>query len=208
MVVENSPDVLSRLMADGEHALADLFMTQRPRLRMMVHRRLDPRLAKRVDASDILQEGYVDAARRLNEYLSDPHMPFFLWLRFLVKQRLCAVHRKHLSAGKRDVRREDGWPAPCRQSAESDSLAMEFSARISSPSQQVARAELQRRLRQLIDSLDPLDREIIALRHFEELSNNEAAAELGISKFAASKRYLRAIERMRAATESFLQSNY
>lgn len=202
----NSPDLLARLQADREHALAEAFVHCRPRLRKMVDRRLDQRLARRVDASDVLQEGYVEAAQRLGDYLSNPSMPFFLWLRFLVKQRIYEVHRRHFGAAKRDPRREEHRPAPNHAASDSSALAVEFSACMTSPSQAVARAELQLQLQQMIEGLDPLDREILALRHFEELSNNEAATELDISKSAASKRYVRALERLKSVMISALNS--
>ena len=145
MVSSNSSGLLARLRSGRQRALAEHYMKQRPRLRRMIDRRLDHRLSKRVDASDILQEGYVDAAQRLNEYLGDPSMPFWLWLRFLLKQRLCAIHRRHLGAGKRDARRELGLPLASQQQVESGVLAVELSASITSPSKQAARAELQSR---------------------------------------------------------------
>ena len=109
----------------------------------MVHRRLDQRLSRRVDASDVIQEGYVDAARRLDDYLANPSMPFFLWLRFLVKQRLCAIHRRHLGAQKRDARRERATLEQPAAADVSGAVANDIAGRLSTPSQAVARAELQ-----------------------------------------------------------------
>lgn len=190
-------DVLSHLRRGGQPALASAFMRQRDRLRRMIEVRLDRRVAGRVDASDVLQEAFLDAARRLDEYLANPPMPLFLWFRFLTGQRLLAIHRQHLGTQKRDPRQEvalDQGPMP---KADSASLSMHLLGRLTTPSRAAMRQEVQDRLEQMLAKLDPLDREILALRHFEELSNLEAAEELRITPAAASKRYIRALERLR-----------
>ena len=174
-------------------------MGHRERLRRMVQLRMDRRVAGRVDPSDVLQEAYLDASRQLDQYLADPPMSLFVWLRFLTGQRLMAIHRQHLGTQKRDARREMSLhrgPMP-----EADSLSLSFSllGPITSPSMAVMRMEMRTRLTETVDALDPLDREILALRHYEELTNQEAAEELGITPAAASKRYIRALERLKAA---------
>lgn len=185
----------------GEEAFAQLFDRLSPRLYKMVHMRLDPRLIGRIDASDIVQETYLEASRRLPEYLRDSRVPIFQWLRFLTNQRITAVHRAHLGAEKRSARREADATRLCRRSADKESLSFEFSGRLTSPSLAAARREMQDCLHDIIASLEPMDREILSLRHFEELSNAEAARELGITPAAASKRYVRALERLRAVAE-------
>ena len=198
---DSSPtdETVARLKEGGESALAELFGKQRARLRRMVDVRLDQRVAGRVDPSDVLQETFLDASRQLEGYLAELPMPPFLWLRFLTGQRLMATHRRHLGAQKRDAKQEVSLYGPGRPEVRSASLSVCLAGRLTSPSRAAARLELQARLEELLDGLEPLDREILSLRHFEELSNNEAAVELGITKAAASKRYIRALERLRKA---------
>ena len=188
---------VSRLKSEGQAALAELFGEHRDRLRRMVHVRLDRRVAGRVDPSDVLQDAFLDASRQLEGYLAELPMAPFVWLRFLTGQRLMATHRQHLGAQMRNAKRE--VPFRVRPQVQSESLSCCLVGRLTSPSRAAARLELQSRLQELLDGLDPLDREILSLRHFEELSNNEAAEELGISKFTASKRYVRALERSKKA---------
>ncbi|VTR94481.1 sigma-70 family rna polymerase sigma factor : RNA polymerase sigma factor, sigma-70 family OS=Singulisphaera acidiphila (strain ATCC BAA-1392 / DSM 18658 / VKM B-2454 / MOB10) GN=Sinac_6693 PE=4 SV=1: Sigma70_r4_2 [Gemmata massiliana] len=164
------------------------------RLRRMAGLRLDPRLRGRVDPSDVLQEAYLDAARRLPEYLEAPPLPFFLWLRQLVGTRLAKAHRAHLGTAARDVRREARpEPAPA---ASSVALAEHLTAAGPRPSEAAARQELRDRLRAALDEMDPIDREVLALRHFEQLTNAEIARTLGLADGTASKRYVRALERL------------
>lgn len=185
------------LRVGGQDALAGFFLQHRERLRRMIELRLDHRLSQRVDAADVLQEGFLDASKRLASYLQDPKIPFVVWLRLIVGQRLVDEHRWHLGRQKRDPRAEQSIDAMRNAAVDSQIIARELSAHITSPSQAAVGAELSIRLRTWLDSLDAIDREILVLRHFEELSNNESAAELGISKSAASKRYIRAISRLR-----------
>jgi RNA polymerase sigma-70 factor (ECF subfamily) len=197
---ENTLDeTVARLRQEGQAALAELFTKHRERLRRMVHMRLDRRVAGRVDASDVLQEAFVDASKQLDRYLDDVPMPPFLWLRFLTGERLMATHRKHLGAKKRDAKQEVPLRIHARPDVRSESLSFGLAGKLTSPSIAAVRAELQDRLRQALDGLEMLDREILSLRHFEELSNAEAAEELGIKPAAASKRYIRALERLRGA---------
>jgi RNA polymerase sigma-70 factor (ECF subfamily) len=193
-----------QLCRGGEAALAEAFMGHRARLRRMVDLRLDRRVAARVDASDVLQDAYLDASRQFERYRADPPMPLFLWLRLITGQRLMAIHRKHLGAQKRSAKQEVALyrrvPA-----ADSCSLSCGLAGRLTSPSRAVIRREMRVRLHEAIQALDPLDREILALRHYEELTNLEAAQELAITPAAASKRYIRALERLKTAlTEQHL----
>jgi RNA polymerase sigma-70 factor (ECF subfamily) len=182
----------------GQAALAEAFMGHRDRLRRMVQLRMDRRVAARVDASDVLQDAYLDASRQLDHYVAAPPMPLFLWLRFLTRQRLMAIHRQHLGAQRRDARQEVALQRPALPGVDSCALSCGLLADVTSPSMAAFRGELQLGLQQMVDSLEPLDREILALRHYEELTNQEAACELGITTAAASKRYIRALERLRA----------
>jgi RNA polymerase sigma-70 factor (ECF subfamily) len=182
--------------------LTALFVRHRERLRRMVRLRLDRRLLGRVDPSDVLQEAYLDVARRAGEYLADPTMPPFLWLRFLTAQRLTILHRQHLGAQARDAGREISLHRGAIPQATSVSLAQQLLGRLTSASQAAMRAELQTRLQVVLNGMDPLDREVLALRHFEELTNAETAQVLGIQKSAASNRYIRALKRLKDILEA------
>jgi RNA polymerase sigma-70 factor (ECF subfamily) len=177
--------------------LTALFVRHRDRLRRMVRLRLDRRLLGRVDPSDVLQEAYLDIAHRAEEYLADPTMPPYLWLRFLTAQRLMVLHRRHLDAQARDAGREISLHRGSIPHATSVSLAQHLLGRLTSASQAAIRAELQTRLQVLLNGMDPIDREVLVLRHFEDLSNAETAAVLGLQKSAASNRYIRALKRLK-----------
>lgn len=184
---------------DGDgRALDELFAKHRERLLRMVQLRLDRRLRGRVDASDVIQETHVEALRRLEGYLRDPdRMPFFLWLRFLAGEKVIQTHRRQLGVQGRDAGREVrpfGGPLP---EATSASLAFQLLGALTAPSQAAVRAEQQQQVREALELMGPLDREVLALRHFEQLSNAETALELGLQESAASKRYVRALTRMR-----------
>jgi RNA polymerase sigma-70 factor (ECF subfamily) len=192
------PQDLLRRAADGDQAaLAELLTPHRVRLKRMVKLRLNQRLQGRVDASDVIQDALLEASQRLREYLDGPGMPFFLWLRHLAGQKLIDVHRRHLGAQKRDAGLEislhhGAWPV-----ASGASLAEQLLGRLTSPSQAAMKAELRLRVQEALNSLEPLDREVLALRHFEQLSTAETAAALGIGKSAASSRYVRALKRLK-----------
>lgn len=190
-----SSDLLQRLKTGDRQAFASEFDRHRHRLKQMIQFRLDHRLRRRVDASDVLQEVYVDAHQRLRHFLVRENYSFFIWLRQLTEQRLIDVHRQHLRAGKRDVRQE--FSLNRKTSATSASIARHIVAQMASPSQQVMEAELMTRIEEGLRSLETLDQEVLALRHFEELRNSEVATVLGISEAAASNRYVRALSRLR-----------
>ena len=161
---------------------------------------MDRRVAGRVDPSDVLQEAYLDASRQLEQYLAEPPMSLFFWLRFLTGQRLMAIHRQHLGAQKRDAKQEVALHRPAMPEVDSLSLSCSLLGRMTSPSMAAIRVGDAGPLQEVVDGLEPLDREILALRHYEELTNQEAAEELGITPAAASKRYIRALERLKAGT--------
>ena len=189
---------LLRRAAQGDQAAwGALLVRSRDRLRRMVALRLDRRLQGRVDPSDIIQEACIDASARLAEYARQPDMPFFLWLRFLTGQRLVRVHRQHLGAEMRDVAREVSLYRGALPAATSAALAAQLLGRDTRPSEAAVRAERSIRLQEALNSMDPLDREVLALRHFEQLSNAEAARVLGLQESAAAKRYVRALKRLR-----------
>jgi RNA polymerase sigma-70 factor (ECF subfamily) len=195
-------DLLHRAAAGDQNALAEAFGSFRSRLKRMVQLRLDRRLQGRVDPSDVLQEAYLDLARRAVDYLAHPSLPFFLWLRLLTGQRLLAIHRQHLGAKMRAVGKEAHLGHGAMPQATSASLAAQLLGRLSTPSQAAMRAEMQHRLQEALNSMDPIDREVLVLRHFEELSNDETAEVLGLQKAAASNRYVRALKRLRSILQS------
>jgi RNA polymerase sigma-70 factor (ECF subfamily) len=194
----NETDQLGRRAAGGdESALAELFGRYRKRLRQMVRLRLDHRLQGRVDPSDVLQEAYIDLAQRLPAYVRErSELPFYLWVRLVAGERLLRVHRQHLGAAMRDAGREVSLYRGALPQASSVSLAGQLLGRITSPSHALIRAEVQLQLQEALIAMDLIDREAITLRHFEELSNSEAARVMGVSPQAASNRYLRAMTRL------------
>jgi RNA polymerase sigma-70 factor (ECF subfamily) len=195
-------ELLRRAAGGDEQAAAELFDRYRKRLRQMVRLRMDHRLQGRVDPSDVIQDAYIDLVEQLPTYLALPEMPFFLWLRLLTGQRLMRVHRQHLGAAMRNAGREVSLYKGALPQASSLSLAAHLLGRITSASQAAVRAERQLQLQAALNGMDAMDREVIALRHFEELSNGEVAQVLGISKTAASNRYVRAMMRLQAELES------
>jgi len=186
-----------RLRSGGEAALAELFSQHRERLWRMVNFRLDRRLIGRVDADDVLQETYLDAAQRLHHYLEDPSMSFFVWLRLVAKQTLIDTHRRHLGAQMRDANREVSMHVEGYSQATSVSLAARLLGSFTSPSQVAVKDETVKQLEAAIENMDPIDQEVLALRHFEELTNSEVAEVLGIQQKAASIRYVRAVARLK-----------
>ncbi len=195
-------DLLRQAAAGDQQALAALFARYRDRLRKLVHLRLDRRLSGRIDPSDVLQDAYLDVARRFPEYAADPAVPFYLWLRTLTGQRLVDLHRRHLGAQMRDAGQEVSLYRGALPAASSVSLAQHLLAGLTSPTQAAVREEMRLRLQEALNSMDALDREVVVLRHFEELSNAEAAEVLGIEPPAASKRYIRALRRLKAILDA------
>jgi RNA polymerase sigma-70 factor (ECF subfamily) len=189
---------LLRRAADGDDPSWGSLLTRHGgRLRRMIAFRLDPRLQGRVDPEDILQEVYMAAWHSLPAYLGQPAVPFFLWLRGIAGQKLLEVHRTHLGTRMRDARREVSLHRGALPDATSAALAAQLLGHQTRPSEAAVRAEAKVRLQEALNGMDPLDREALALRHFEHLTNAEAARVLRIGEAAAGKRYLRALERLR-----------
>jgi RNA polymerase sigma-70 factor, ECF subfamily len=189
--------LVQRLRAGDPAAAGELFELCRERLKKVVRLRFDHRLKGRLDASDVLQEAFLDVQRKAPDYAAKPDMPAYLWLRLVTTERLLILHRHHLGAQARDAGREVSLGAGGGPAASTHSLANLLLGRLTSPTQAAVRAERQLRLQEALNGMDPLDREVLALRHFEELSNAEAAAVLGLSKTAASNRYVRALKRLK-----------
>src|SRR5262249_30892750 len=194
----NKSAELLRRAGDGDTAaLGTLLEAHRKRLQRMVRLRLDPRLQGRMAASDVLQEAFLQAAQRLAQYLREPKMPFFLLLRFLTGQKLLELRRRHLGTEARDAGREVSLQGGAMPEASSACLAAQLMGKSTAPLQAVIRAEMKLRLQEALNSMDPTDREVLALRHFEQLNNTETAAVLGITPSGASSRYLRALKRLK-----------
>jgi RNA polymerase sigma-70 factor (ECF subfamily) len=194
---ETPGDPTEALRAGDRDALATLFEQYRDRLRRMVELRLDPRLRGRLDASDVLQEAFLDVAGDLDAYLADPKLPPLLWLRVHVGRRLTTLHRQHLGTRMRDAGREISIYHGALPEASSAALASMLLGRHTSPTQAAQRAERMLRVQEALASLDPMDREVLALRHFEQLGRAEAAQVLGITQEAGAKRYFRALKRLK-----------
>jgi RNA polymerase sigma-70 factor (ECF subfamily) len=191
-------DVLLARAAAGDGAAWGLMLTaHQERLRRMVDFRMDPRLRGRVDAADVVQDAFVEASAHRSDYLNAPAGPLILWLRALVGNKLLEFHRRHLGARKRDAKRELPLAGPSTSDDTSAALCAQLTAGLTRPSVAAARGEVRVRLAKALDAMDPTDREVLALRHFEQLTSAETAAVLGIKERAASKRYLRAMERLR-----------
>jgi RNA polymerase sigma-70 factor (ECF subfamily) len=189
--------LLQRAAAGDSASWGALLTRHEARLRRVVAFRLDPRLQGRIDASDVMQEVYLAAAKSLPEYLLAPDLPFFLWLRGVAGNKLLELHRRHLGTPMRDARREVSLYRGALPEATSAALADHLLGEATGPSEAAVRAEAKVRLQEALNRMDPVDREALALRHFEHLSNAEAARVLGIKEPAAGKRYLRALERLR-----------
>lgn len=190
-------DLLRGAEAGDEESVRALFSLYRDRLKRMVRLRLSRRLQGRVDDSDVLQEAFLEISRRLPEYLQDPSLPFFLWVRHMTGLKLVEVHRRHLGTQARDADREvtlhrGGFPL-----ADSASLAAQLLGTWTTPSQAAMKAETRLLVQEALNTMDPIDREVLALKHFEQLSTAEIAEVLGLSKAGAGSRYLRAIKRLR-----------
>lgn len=195
--LDPSDDAIAARMLAGEvRALVEFFAAERARLHRMVGFRLDPRLRGRVDADDVLQEAYVAAAQRLSAFAESQPMSPLVWLRLVVGQTLIDVHRRHLGAQMRDADRERSIQA---RLSDGTSMTMTFHllGRLTSPSKAAVRAELSSLVAKALEEMNEIDREVLALRHFEELTNKETAEVLGIEQKAASIRYVRALARLK-----------
>lgn len=195
-------DLVSRVIRGDENALAELFARYRQRLWRMVNFRLHHRLQGRVDADDVLQEAWINAVKRIEYFLHEASRSPFIWFRMIVNQTLIDIHRRHMETQMRDASRDrsihGGW------SSESTSMSLSFHllGHMTSPSSAALRAELSQQLDAALASMSELDQEVLALRHFEELSNAETAQVLGISEQAASLRYVRALRRMKTVLQA------
>ncbi len=198
MDVEPHSDALLQQAMDGDAvSLGNLFEIYEPAIRKMVMLRMDHRLQGRLDVDDVLQEVYVEYARSLPQYTAYRGMPLRLWLRMIAARKLQALHRHHLGVAARGVDREVSLYRGPLPSVSSGTLAIQLLGRHTSPTQAALRAEVQMQIQAALNAMESIDREIIALRHFEEMSNSDVAHLLGISQAAASNRYVRALRRIK-----------
>jgi RNA polymerase sigma-70 factor, ECF subfamily len=186
-------ELLDRVRHGDAAAFEELFKRHRRRLQKAIAMRMDRRVSARVDASDILQETYMEAFQRLPKYLEQEGMPFYLWLHWIAREKVIALHRRHLGAGKRAVQHE----VPLMPVDSSAQFVGGLIGRFPSPSQELARVELAERLRLALGQLDDDDRDLILWRHFEQLSARDMGLLLDITEAAANKRYIRAVEKLR-----------
>lgn len=195
---EPALDLIARARNGDEPALAELFRQHEGRLLRMVELRLDKALRRRMDPADVVQDAWVEVVRRLDEWCRQDKLPLHVWLRLITSQSLAGAQRRHLAAHMRNAQRD----APQRArppNVSSATVADAFIDSATSPSQVAVREELRARVRAAIEDLEDIDREIVAMRHFEGLSNEETAAELDIEPSAASMRFMRALMRLRPA---------
>lgn len=193
---EPDTEALIARAAEGEaDARNQLLLRHRGRLRDLIALRLDRRLRARVDPSDVVQESLAEADRKLDGYLADRPLPFFLWLRELALEQLVVLHRRHVKAQKRSVTREAVGPTALPDESVLE-LANRLAARGSSPSGHLQEQERREHVHAALARLSERDREVLALRHLEQLSVVETATVLGISEGAVKVRHLRALQRL------------
>ena len=190
-------ELLEQARKGDQSAVNELMDRHRNSLRQLVRMRLDQKIQKRVDASDVVQDVLVEANRRLEKYLADPIMPFHLWLRQITKDRIIDAHRRHRVSAKRSVDREQQMVAPRGYDQSSIHLASLLGDQRLTPAAAALQQEMARKVEQAISQLDEKDCEIIVMRHYEHLTNQEIGKVLDLTEPAASMRYLRAIRRLR-----------
>lgn len=198
-VSEDDSGIRERLIDNDQQALAELFALHRQRLWRVAHFRTDGRLSARIDPDDVLQDAFLDASRRLHHYSADsPYSPF-VWLRMIVAQTLADAHRRHLGTKQRDASRETKVRSGGGPDDTVLSIAHFLIGHFTSPSMAAVKTEQSAKIREVVESLETIDREVLALRHFEELTNSEVAEVLGITQKTSSIRYVRAIVRLKDA---------
>lgn len=194
---EDTQQLLANVKNGNADAVNQLFERHRGAIRRMIDMRMDRVLSRRVDASDIVQDVLIEANRRLETYLSNPVMPFHLWLRQMAKDRLIDAHRRHRVAARRSMDREQPLVAATNDEKSTIDLASQLRDKQLTPAAAATWQELQRRFEEACTKLDPQDQEIVIMRHFERLSNTEVAQTLDLSPQAASMRHLRAMRKLR-----------
>lgn len=195
---EKTQELLANAKEGNEDAISKLLSRHRDALRRLVQMRLDKKIQRRVDVSDIVQDVLFEANRRLETYLADPKMPFHLWLRHMARDRIVDAHRRHRASAKRSVDKETPLASPSTVDRSTMELAAQLCDPAMTPAAGATMRELARRFEAAIDELEERDREVLMMRHFEHLTNQEVALALKLTEPAASMRYLRALRRLRA----------
>ncbi len=189
--------LFDQAIAGNESVVVELFERYRPRLKRLVLLRMHHQVSARFDASDVLQETFLEMARRLPAYAKEREIPFFLWLRLLASERLHHLHRLHLGAAKRTAFRELGPTSFAVTDGSVFNIASQLAGDFTSVDRNLLKEEVQRTLMDALERMDAKDREIVGMRHFEELSTQEIAELLGLTRSGVLKRYTRAIRRLR-----------
>jgi RNA polymerase sigma-70 factor, ECF subfamily len=186
-------DLLLRIEGGDEAAMTELFTRHRERLRQMIRMRIDRRLQEPVDSSDVLEDAYLEIARRAREYVDDPDLPPFVWLHALKVQALQARQRKHLEPHTPVV-----WPeVPLPQRTTPQANAAMLLGQLTPPDRAALSAEMLLRIEEALNAMKPVDLEILALRHVQELNNSQTSQVLGMTNTTTSNRYMRAQGRLR-----------
>lgn len=185
----------------GAEAATDFFEQHRDRLRLFIKHRTDERLLGRLDWEDVLQETFIVVQRRYEDFVEKPSVPFYVWIRAIAGQVMIDLHRKHLKTKRRAITREVSLHQRLPFQSTSASLGALLAASGTSPSHAAMRDEQIEQMRTHLNRMSDLDREVLILRHMEQLSNGEVAHVLGIDKSAATKRYIRALKKLRLAIE-------
>lgn len=195
-------DLINRTIRGDQQALAELFSQYRPSLWRMVNFRLHPQLQGRVDVDDVLQEAWLKASGQIGRFITDASQSSFVWFRMIVSQTLVDLHRRHLGASKRSAAKEFSIDSGWSPASTSYSIAYHLLGSITSPSNAAVRMEMSAQLDAAMQSMNDIDREVLALRHFEELTNAETALVLNMSEQAASARYVRALARLKSVLQT------
>jgi RNA polymerase sigma-70 factor (ECF subfamily) len=198
----SAEDLLEAVRRGEDGELTVLVERHWPQLERWVRFRLHPRLRGRVDPADVVQDAFLSVCRRCPPCVAVQRLPFLQWLRLKVGQKLAETHRFHLGARMRDARQEVSLERGAGPPATGESLAEQHAGKGPSASEAAIRTELRRRVQDALQRMAPEHREALVLRHFEELSNAEAARVLGITLAAACKRYFRALQRLRTLFEN------
>ena len=195
---QQQTEILLKQAVEGDDAAVNQLLDRhRNSLRQLIRMRLDQKIQKRIDVSDVLQDVLIEANRRLTRYLNDPVMPFHLWLRQIARDRIIDAHRRHRVSAKRSVDREQQMVAPRGYDQSSIHLASLLGDQQLTPAAAALQKEMARKVEAAISELDPKDCEIIVMRHYEHLTNQEISQALGLNEPAASMRYMRAIRRLK-----------
>lgn len=190
--------LLEQIDAGDPHALGTLLEESKERLLKIVSFRMDQRVRSRIDPSDVVQDAFMEATKRIGKGTRDDRIPFFVWLRLLTLQRLIELHRKYLGVQARDMGREISIHSGHLPEAQSAVIAAQLLGGLTSPSQAAIRMETRIRVEDKLNSLDEIDREVLVLRHFEKLTNQETAKVLDIKESAASNRFIRALKKLKS----------